>query len=67
MSVYQNKYIMLVNFFLLSEISRYLCTHVMGKFDIMVYGSTPYVGMAPKKMVDTLKMHKCTLEMSALD
>ena len=49
MSVYQNKYIMLVNFFLLSEISSYLCTHMMGKFDIMMYGSTPYVGMAPKK------------------
>ena len=42
----------------LSEIPRYLCTHMMGKFDIMVYGSTPYVGMAPKKMMATLKVHK---------
>jgi len=25
---------------------------------IMVYGSTPYVGMALKKMVATLKVHK---------
>ena len=24
----------------------------------MVYGSTPYVGMAPQKMVVTLKVHK---------
>ena len=24
----------------------------------MAYGSTPYVGMAPKKMVATLKVHK---------
>ena len=24
----------------------------------MVYGSTPYVGMAPKKMAATLKVHK---------
>ena len=24
----------------------------------MVYGSTPYVGMTPKKMVATLKVHK---------
>ena len=34
---------------------------------IMVYGSTPYVGMALKKMVATLKVHNDTLEMSALD
>ena len=26
--------------------------------NIMVYGSTPYVGMAPKKMAATLKVHK---------
>ena len=25
----------------------------------MAYGSTPYVGMTPKKMVATLKVHKC--------
>jgi len=25
---------------------------------IMTYGSTPYVGMAPKKMAATLKIHK---------
>ena len=25
---------------------------------IMAYGSTPYVGMAPKKMAATLKVHK---------
>ena len=24
----------------------------------MAYGSTPYVGMTPKKMVATLKVHK---------
>ena len=27
---------------------------------IMAYGSTPYVGMAPKKMAATLKVHKMT-------
>ena len=25
---------------------------------IMAYGSTPYVGMAPKKMAATVKVHK---------
>ena len=30
----------------------------------MAYGSMPYVGMAPKKMAATLKVH---IEMSALD
>ena len=33
----------------------------------MVYGSTPYIGMTPKKMVATLKVANDTLEMSALD
>ena len=36
-------------------------------FFIMVYGSTPYVGMTPKKMVATLKVRNDTIEMSALD
>ena len=26
---------------------------------IMAYGSTPYVGMTPKKMAATLEVHKC--------
>ena len=34
---------------------------------IMVYGSTPYVGMTPKKMVATLKVTNDMLEISVLD
>ena len=33
----------------------------------MAYGSTPYVGMTPKKMAATLKVTNDMLEMSALD
>ena len=31
---------------------------LMSQVSIMAYGSTPYVGMTPKKMAATFKVHK---------
>ena len=46
-------------FFIYSLPPSRVCVKLfIGFATIMAYGSTPYVGMAPKKMAATLKVHK---------